>query len=500
MKKLLLILLITPMLYTNTPEHPKIKTFGLSYDDVLIIPNKSHVVTRQSASTQTRLTRNITLNTPLISANMDTVTESPMAIAMAQSGAIGIIHRFNTIDQQVYEVQRVKRFTNTIIEKPLTMQAHETIGLAQEYMDAYNISSVLVVDNNNKLVGILTARDLWFNPPKDMLISERMTTKENLVVASAHINKKDAKALLLEHRIEKLPLINDDWTIAGLMTSKDIYKKDNYPHASLDKQGRLLVGAAIGVKEDAINRAKALIDAGVDVLVIDIAHGHSILAIDTVKKLKQHFPNIDVIAGNVATAEGTQALIEAGADAIKVGVGPGSICTTRITTGSGYPQLSAVLQCATEAAKYNIPVIADGGIKNSGDITKALVAGASTVMLGSLLAGTKEAPGLPFIKNGKKFKVIRGMASFSANLSREVNERENSDLKKIKPYVPEGVEAIVPYKGEVIDIFTQLIGGLLSGMSYCGALTIEQMHDNGCFVQMTSGGLRESHSHDVIVA
>lgn len=492
---------ISAVTATHIFEHPKIcSNPGISYDDVLIVPNKSDTISRRNASTQTKLTRNISLNIPVVSSNMDTVTESTMAIRIAQLGGIGIIHRFNTIDQQVQEVLKVKRFTNTIIEDPLTIHMHKTIGEAMDIMHEYAITSALVTDDNDKLVGIITARDLWFNPDESIPVSKRMTPREKLVVASKTISSKDAKDLLLKHRIEKLPLITDDWHIAGLITSKDIYKKHYYPNAALDNSGSLLVGAAIGVKEDSIDRAKALVQAGVDVLVIDIAHGHSILAIDVVKEIKHIFPHIDVIAGNVATAEGTRALIEAGADAIKVGVGPGSICTTRITTGSGYPQLSAILQCATEAAKHDVPIIADGGIKNSGDIAKALVAGAHTVMLGSLLAGTKEAPGLPFIKNGKKFKVIRGMASFGANLGREVNERKNTSLKGIKPFVPEGVEAIVPYKGEVLEILTQLIGGLLSGMSYCGATTIDEMHQKGRFVRMTSSGLRESHAHDVIVA
>ena len=467
---------------------------GLSYDDVLLVPQKSSVTSRRNICTKTKLTRNIELNIPLVSSNMDTVTESDMAIAMAQLGGIGIIHRFNTIEQQLREVEKVKRNRNAIIENPLTISPQCSMAQAKEIMEDYNIKGLLVIDEHNKLCGILTSRDIRFSPPESTIVSELMTPHEKLVVGKAGITVNEAKELLIKHRIEKLPLINNDGTLAGLITGKDIHTKAENPNALVDKNGRLMVGAAIGVLGDALERAQALVNAGVDVLVIDIAHGHSNLALTTLKKVKKAFPSVDVIAGNVATPEGTRELIEAGADGIKVGVGPGSICTTRITTGSGYPQLSAVINCASEAAKYNVPVIADGGIKVSGDITKAIAAGASTVMLGSMLSGTDESPGIPFIKNGKKYKVLRAMASFGANLGRKAKTKDD---KNPSDYVPEGVEAFKPYKGSVQETVTQLVGGLQSGMSYCGVTTIEDLCGNGVFVEITAGGIRESHAHDV---
>lgn len=489
MKKTGLILfsiIITSMLTANVTIVEK----GYSYDDLLLVPQKSTVESRKQVSTKTKLSKNIWLNMPLVSSNMDTVTEAPMAIAMAQLGGIGIIHRFNTIERQVSEVKRVKRYRNAVIQNPITINQNATLGQARELMAEHDIKGLLVVDNHNKLVGIITSRDVRFRPEETRLVSEFMTPLESLIVGEPDISIAQAKQLMVEHRVEKLPLVNPDGTIAGLITSKDIYIKAEYPSASVDAQGRLLVGAAIGVKDDSMDRAAALVEAGVDVLVIDIAHGHSDLAIAMLKKIKAKFAHIDVVAGNVATPQGTIALIEAGADAVKVGIGPGSICATRIVSGSGYPQLSAVINCAHAADAFGVPVIADGGIKYSGDIAKAIAGGASTVMLGSLLAGTDESPGLPFMKNGKKFKVIRGMASFGANLGR------TSD-KKATEYVAEGVEALTPYKGSVAECVHQLIGGLYSGMSYCGATSIEQLRGNGVFVEITSSGIRESHPHDV---
>lgn len=465
---------------------------GLAYSDVLLVPQRSSVESRRQVETRTRLTRGIWLNMPLVSANMDTVTEASMAIAMAQAGGIGIIHRFNSIKDHVKLVEEVKRFRNTIIKNPFTICQNATLAQARALMEEHDIKGLLVVDEANKLAGIVTSRDIRFNPDDKRIIKELMTPREILIVGPADITIADAKQLMIENRIEKLPLVNADDTIAGLITSKDIYLKSEYPSASVDAQGRLLVGAAIGVKEEALERAAALLEAGADVLVIDIAHGHSDLAINTLKKLKEKFPDVQVIAGNVATPQGVRELIEAGADAVKVGIGPGSICTTRIVSGSGYPQLSAVINCAQEADKYGVPIIADGGICYSGDITKAIAAGASTVMLGSLLAGTDESPGIPFMKNGKKFKVVRGMASFGANLG-----RSDKDSKKAKDYVPEGVEALTPYKGSVLEVVQQLLGGLYSGMSYCGVTTVEQLRGNGVFVEITSAGIRESHPHDV---
>ncbi len=482
------LLLLT--LLTQVHAQVSIVEKGYSYDDLLLVPQKSTVESRKQVSTKTKLSKNIWLNMPLVSSNMDTVTEAPMAIAMAQLGGIGIIHRFNTIERQVAEVKRVKRYRNAVIQNPITINQNATLGQARELMAEHDIKGLLVVDNQHKLVGIITSRDVRFRPEETRLVSEFMTPLESLIVGEPDISIAQAKQLMVEHRVEKLPLVNPDGTIAGLITSKDIYIKAEYPSASVDAYGRLLVGAAIGVKDDSIDRAAALVEAGVDVLVIDIAHGHSDLAINTLKKVKTKFPLVDVIAGNVATPQGTIALIEAGADAVKVGIGPGSICATRIVSGSGYPQLSAVINCAQAADAYGVPVIADGGVKFSGDIAKAIAGGASTVMLGSLLAGTDESPGIPFMKNGKKFKVIRGMASFGANLGR------TSD-KKATEYVAEGVEALTPYKGSVAECVHQLIGGLYSGMSYCGATSIEQLRGNGLFVEITSSGIRESHPHDV---
>lgn len=489
MKKILIVFLnITALLNARVEIIEK----GLAYSDVLLVPQRSTVESRRQVDARTRLTREIWLNMPLVSANMDTVTEASMAIAMAQAGGIGIIHRFNSIEQQKELVKKVKQFRNAVIKNPRTVSQNATLAQARVIMEEHEIKGLLVVDEAGKLAGIITSRDIRFNPDDKRIIKEFMTPREHLIVGAADISIADAKQLMVENRIEKLPLVNADDTIAGLITSKDIYLKSEYPSASVDAYGRLLVGAAIGVKEEALERAAALLEAGADVLVIDIAHGHSDLAINTLKKLKEKFPHVQVIAGNVATPQGTRELIEAGADAVKIGIGPGSICTTRIVSGSGYPQLSAVINCAQEADKYGVPVIADGGICYSGDITKAIAAGASTVMLGSLLAGTEESPGIPFMKNGKKFKVVRGMASFGANLG-----RSDKDSKKAKEYVPEGVEALTPYKGGVLEVVQQLLGGLYSGMSYCGVTTVEQLRGNGIFVEITSAGIRESHPHDV---
>lgn len=467
---------------------------ALSYDDVLLVPQISMVNSRKDVNLSTQLTKNIRLNKPIVSANMDTVTESTMAIAMAQQGCIGIIHRFNTIDQQVAEVRRVKNYRNAVIDNPLTISYKSTIGQAYELMREYGIKGLLVVNEQQKLVGILTSRDMRFRPDESLLVEQLMTPRTQLVVGDPTITIGQAKELIMANRIEKLPLVHPDDTIAGLITSKDIYFKSEYPSASIDKQGRLLVGAAVGVTEDSLERARALIEAGVDVLVIDIAHGHSLLAINMIKQIKTAFPTIDIIAGNVATAQGTRDLIEAGADAIKVGVGPGSICTTRIVTGCGYPQLSAIMQCAHEADIYGVPVIADGGIRYSGDITKAIAAGASTVMLGSLLAGTDESPGATLVKNGTKYKIVRGMASYGANLGRQERTKAR---QSVVDFVPEGVEALTPYKGGVVDCLNQLLGGLRSGLSYCGVHSVHALRSHGIFVQITTAGRIESHAHDV---
>jgi len=468
---------------------------GLSYDDVLLVPMRSPVRSRKDVSTKTLLTKDIELNIPIVSSNMDTVTEGEMAIALAQMGGIGIIHRFNTIEQQVEEVKKVKRFRHAIIERPITISPEKTLESALELMEDNHVTSVLVV-KKDELVGIMTHRDYRFDPPISTKVKDLMTPKDKLVVAMNLTDLSKAKKIMMKHKIEKLPIINEDWSVKGLVTAKDIHNIRKYPDATLDNKNRLRVGAAIGVKDDAIDRAKALVEAGCDVLVIDIAHGHSDLEIDILKEIKKVLPDVPVIAGNVATAKGAEDLIKAGADCIKVGVGPGSICTTRIVTGSGYPQLSAVMNAASVAKKYGVPIIADGGIKQPGDITKAIAAGAQTVMLGSMLAGTDESPGEPIIKNGRRVKIIRGMASYGAKLGRDSKENKQGD---VSGYVPEGVEAVVPYKGGVIDIIYQLVGGFRSGMSYGGAKTIPELQKNAEFVRITGAGLRESHAHDVNV-
>eukprot|EP01119_Soliformovum_irregulare_P003627 TRINITY_DN1440_c0_g1_i1.p1 TRINITY_DN1440_c0_g1~~TRINITY_DN1440_c0_g1_i1.p1 ORF type:complete len:529 (-),score=186.16 TRINITY_DN1440_c0_g1_i1:88-1554(-) len=472
---------------------------ALTYDDVLLVPKRSTVSSRGEITLTTRLTKKIVINNPIVSSNMDTVTESAMAIEMARNGGIGILHRFLSVEEQVEMVQKVKRAESYRIPNPYTTTADTSIVDLKDLMADKGVGSILVTDDGSssgKLLGLISTRDLTFlSNPKTAKVGEVMTKREKLVVAKPDVSVEDAKTLLQSARLEKLPLVNDDNTLAGLITAKDILYKIQRPYATLDSLGRLRVGAAIGVKPGYLERAQALIEAGCDVLVIDIAHGHSDLAINTTKALKQRFPDTEVISGNVATAEGARALIEAGADGIKVGVGPGSICITRDVTGCGVPQLTAVHDCAREANKYGVPVIADGGIKKSGDITKALAIGASTVMLGNLLAGTDESPGNTIVKGGKKVKVIRGMAGFGANIAKSQRDKE----KEKDPFdvIPEGVEAVVPYKGRVDGIIRNLVGGLKSGISYCGARNIEEMRQNAEFVQITQSGRIESTSHDV---
>ncbi len=468
---------------------------GLSYDDVLLVPKKSPVSSRTGVTLKTKLTRNIELNMPIVSANMDTVTESKMAIAMAQLGGIGIIHRFNTIEQQVEEVRRVKRARNAIIEHPFTIQDTQTIAQALDEMHAHEITSLLIVNDNKQLVGIITSRDTRFCTDIQRPVTAIMTPIDRMVLGKSTITIEEAKDVLCMYKLEKLPLIHEEeGTIAGLITYKDIVTKTQFPMAAVDKKDRYLVGAAIGVKDDAIERARALVEAGADVLVIDIAHGDCDAEIAMIKDIKALFPDVDIIAGNVATAQGTKRLIEAGADAVKVGIGPGSICTTRITTGAGYPQLSAIINCAEVAKQYGVPVIADGGICYSGDLTKAIGAGASTVMLGSLLAGTEESPGTAFIKGGRKYKVIRGMASLGAALGRNAKTQGSGAHDT---FVPEGVEGTVPYRGKLSEIVYQLLGGLRSGLTYCGCSSLYELIGNGSFVQITAAGVRESHPHDI---
>ncbi len=469
---------------------------GLTFDDVLLVPKRSPIVSRSQTDLRTKLSRNITLNIPIISANMDTVTESGMAIALAREGGVGIIHRFLTIEDQVDEILRVKRSESVMIEQPYTIKPDVPMSEAKKAMAEYGVSGLLV-EEGGKLAGIITRRDITFENNPKRKVSELMT--RDVITAKAGLTIEQAKEILHKQRIEKLPVVDDKKRIVGLITSKDILKMEHYPHASKDRKGRLLVGAAVGVKGDYLERTEALLEAGADVLVVDIAHGHSDNAINTVHMIKKAFPDCELVAGNVATGEGARDLIKAGVDAVKVGVGSGSICITRVVTGSGVPQLTAVVDSVKVANDYGIPVISDGGVRNSGDMTKALAAGASSVMIGSLFGGTDESPGKTLVKNGKKFKMYRGMASFYASLGRKYREEgpQVVDSDDLNDYVPEGVEAMVPYKGSVVEIVRQLAGGLRSGLSYCGAKTIPEMQKNAEFIKMTSAGFIESQPHDV---
>lgn len=469
---------------------------GLTFDDVLLVPKRSSIATRSQTNLQTKLSKNISLNIPIISANMDTVTESIMAVAMAREGGIGVIHRFLTITEQVNEVLKVKRSGSVMIENPYFIRPNQTVKEAINYMREKEVSGLLVTDPDSKLVGILTRRDITFESESTKLVKDVMTS--DVVTAKPGIGVSEAKEILRKNRVEKLPLVDEKGHVKGLITSKDIINIDNYPAASKDKKGRPLVGAAVGVKGDFMERTEALLDAGADTIVVDIAHGHSDNALNTVRLIKKAFPNCELVAGNVATAQGTEDLIKAGVDAVKVGVGSGSICITRVITGSGVPQLTAILDCAKIGKKYDVPIISDGGIRNSGDATKALAAGASTVMVGSILGGTDESPGSPVMKNGKKFKIYRGMASFYASLGRKSKETGTVSIgEDLNDYVAEGVEAMVPYKGSVTDIIKQLTGGIRSGLSYCGANNILQMQENAEFIKMSQAGFVESQPHDV---
>ena len=470
---------------------------GITFDDVLLVPKFSSITSRSETDLSTRLSKNISLNIPLISANMDTVTESTMAVTMAREGGIGIIHRFLTIEEQANQVLKVKRSGSVMIENPYQINDNQSISTAFEIMNDKEVSGLLVVNSESKLVGILTERDVLFESPNsDKLVSELMT--KDVVTSKPNTTVSEAKEILKNNRIEKLPLIDDDRNIHGLFSSQDILNTENYPDASKDKKGRPLVGAAVGVKGDFLERTEALLEANTDVIVVDIAHGHSENAITTVKNIKKAFPNCELIAGNVATAQGTEDLIKAGVDAVKVGVGSGSICITRVITGSGVPQLTAVMDCAEIAKKYDIPIISDGGTRTSGDATKALAGGASTVMLGSMLSGTDESPGSTISKNGNRYKIYRGMASLAAARGRKSKETGLVDLADdLNDYVAEGVDGFVPYKGTVTDILKQITGGIRSGLSYCGGHTISQMQENAEFIKMSGAGFAESKPHDV---
>ncbi|WCN37857.1 IMP dehydrogenase [Aneurinibacillus uraniidurans] len=468
---------------------------GLTFDDVLLIPGKSEVLPRD-VNVGTQLSEDVKLNIPLISAGMDTVTESALAIAIARHGGMGIIHKNMSVEKQAEEVDRVKRSESGVITNPFSLKPNHPVSEAENLMAKFRISGVPVVDDNNKLVGIITNRDMRFVHDYAASIGEVMT-KEELVTAPVGTTLKEAEQILQRHKIEKLPLVDENNELKGLITIKDIEKAIQFPNAAKDKHGRLLCGAAIGVAKDTFERAEALVKAGVDCIVIDTAHGHSKGVIDTVKEMRAKYPDLTIVAGNVATGQATRDLIEAGASAVKVGIGPGSICTTRVVAGIGVPQITAIYDCATAAREYNVPIIADGGIKYSGDIAKAIGAGASIVMVGSLFAGCEESPGESEIYQGRRFKVYRGMGSLGAmkegSKDRYFQEKENDDKK----LVPEGIEGRVPYKGPLVDTVYQLIGGLRAGMGYCGTKTIQELHDNAQFIRITNAGLKESHPHDV---
>ena len=497
------------MLVTPVPE-------ALTFDDVLLVPAYSEVVPTQ-VSTATRLTRRITLNTPLLSAAMDTVTESRLAIAMAQAGGMGVIHRNLSIEQQAQEVDKVKRSESGMIVDPVTIEPEQPIAAALDVMRRYKISGVPVT-KNRKLVGILTNRDLRFVQRTDIPIADIMT-KENLITVPVGTTLEDAEQILHQHRVEKLLVVNDAYELKGLITVKDIQKKLKYPNACKDEQGRLRVAAAIGATGDFLERAAELVEARVDALAIDSAHGHSSRVLEAVREVKRRFPGVDLLAGNIATYEGCRALIDAGADAIKVGIGPGSICTTRMVTGAGMPQMTAISEAFRAGREMDTPLIADGGIKYSGDLTKAIAAGASVVMIGSLFAGVDESPGETILYQGRSFKAYRGMGSLSAMAQgsgeryfqgrddmggsaeshRAITAPEQNGNNRLAKFVPEGIEGRVPHRGPLEAMVYQLVGGLRSGMGYLGCNSIQELQDNARFVRISGAGLRESHVHDVII-
>lgn len=487
---------------------------GLTFDDVLLVPKRSPVVSRQDVDTVTRLTARIQLQIPILSANMDTVTEAAMAIAMARIGGIGILHRFMTVEQQTRQVRQVKRAEGLIVDQPYTIAESASIADARQAMRRFDIGGLVVTQSDNKasggqtssatkMVGLITQRDVLLAPDDQASVRTVMTLPDRIITGNPHTSLDEARRILHENRLEKLPLVDSQGNLVGLITAQDVIKRREHPEATKDERGRLRVGAAIGVKAEDIERSGALLEAGADVLVLDIAHGHADHCIAMVQRLRREYPQAQIIAGNVATADGARELAEAGADAIKVGIGPGSICTTRIVTGFGVPQLTAILDSieGLRAGGFDLPIIADGGIKMSGDLVKALAAGADAVMIGSLFAGCEEAPGSPVIRDGQKVKVVRGMASLGAAMARHLAEQEQNESAESQvdwdKVVPEGVEAVVPYRGNVKEIVYQLVGGLRSGLSYGGARTIKQLQENAEFIEISSAGVRESNSHDV---
>jgi IMP dehydrogenase len=473
---------------------------GLTFDDVLLVPKYSDIRSRSDVDTSGTLVPGIRLQMPIVSANMDTVTEAAMAIALAQQGGIGILHRFMSIERQAEQVLRVKRAESLVVQNPIKIGPQASIDEARLVMHRQDVGGLMVVDYENRLIGVVTTRDVLLAKDGKAPVKSVMTPREKLVVAGPQEAVDAAEEKLHQARVEKLPLVDEEDRLVGLITMQDIVKLKEHPHATKDERGSLRVGVAIGVRAEDTERAAACIDAGADLLVVDIAHGHSDHTIRMIKRLKKAFPHIPIIGGNVATGEGVRDLAEAGADAVKVGVGGGSICITRIVSGSGMPQLTAVADAAEMGHKLNVPIISDGGIRTSGDLTKAIAAGASTVMLGSTLAGTDEAPGAEIVRQGRRYKVVRGMASLSANVDRrrmDMQTRAEEDEELWSEVVPEGVEALVPYRGDVRDILHQLIGGLRSGLSYAGSHSIEELWEKAEFVRLTNAGQKESGSHDV---
>lgn len=474
----------------------KIIEKAITFDDILLVPAKSKVLPRD-VNVSTRLTRNIRLNIPILSAAMDTVTESELAIAMAREGGIGILHKNMSIEKQASEVDRVKRSESGMIQDPITLKSDQTVGEANRLMERYQISGFPIVNDKNELIGILTNRDLRFEPNPNIKVHELMT-KENLITAPVGTTLLQAEKILQKYKVEKLPVVDKNGKIKGLITFKDIIKRKKHPLAAKDSYGRLLCGAGVGVTHDTLERVAALVKASVDVIVVDTAHGHSHGVIDMVKAIKKKF-DIELIAGNVATTEGTLELIKAGVDAVKVGIGAGSICTTRIVAGVGMPQITAVFNAVEAAKKYNIPIISDGGIKQTGDIPKAIAAGADSVMIGGLLAGTEESPGEKVLYEGRSFKMYRGMGSLEAMKSGSGDRYFQDPESELSKMVPEGIEGRVPYKGALSDVIYQMVGGLKAAMGYCGCGTIEKLQKNSRFVEITNAGLKESHPHDVLV-
>jgi len=477
---------------------------GLTFDDVLLVPRFSDISSRKDVDTSTRFSRGIKLAIPIVSANMDTVTESRMAIAMAREGGIGVIHRFLPIADQVSEVVKVKRSEGVLIEDPITLGPDRTVREAQDVITRNNIGGIVIVDSSRKVLGLVTTRDVSLEDDLDHSLRDVMTRRKDLITAPKGVTLEKAKEILRQHRVEKLPILDKAGRLAGLITAKDIKKRRMYPSATKDSKGRLRVAAALGVTGSYLERAEKLIEAGADALVVDIAHGHSSHAISTVRRVKREFREVEVVAGNVATARGALDLIKAGADGVKVGVGSGSICVTRVVTGSGVPQLTAIMDSAEGAGDSGVPIIGDGGIRNPGDVTKALAAGASTVMIGSLFAGTEESPGATILRDGVRYKLTRGMASLAATVDRKIRDRGTSETtdadlieQAVEEAVPEGVEGLIPYKGTAQEVVKQLDGGLRSGMSYSWSRTIPELQKNAEFMRITSAGYKESLPHDI---